>query len=362
VTGVQRSAKDIDVIGRLQQSNRRRYALGVAGVALLVSLAGAMNPPATPPPRPAASNGRPVLTDAQTFAIVAERLRTGDSYYDAMGSELRRNGYPAREPFNWRTPLHLRALALAPWIVWRSVLTAMLVALYVAVMMTVRSQPANWVANVLTLGILVISAAPDAIFVSEAWAGGLIGLSACAYTLDRRPAAIGLALTALFVRELTAPYCVACALFAVWERRWREVAAWAAGAAAYAIYYGWHVTQVIAHRTPADIAHGESWLTFLGVPFLQATLLKLGWFALLPSSLTAVALVLLVTGLLAPETPRYLRTASALYAGFFLVAGFAFNDYWGFMAAPVWAITCGYGAGAMAVALKDLSASSSAPA
>jgi hypothetical protein len=333
--------------------------LGATIVALLV---GTAFPAVTAPVRPATVAGQQVTTDARTFAAVVDRMRAGEAYYDAMGEELRQHNYPTRDSFNWRTPLHLRGLALAPWLVWRGLLTAMLVAYYVAVMVVVRYPPAKWVANILTLGVLVISAAPDAIFVSEAWAGGLIGLSACAYALDRRPAAIGLALTALFVRELTAPYCVACTLFAVSERRWREVGAWAAGGTAYAIYYGWHVMQVMAHRTPADIAHAGSWMTFLGVPFLQATLLKLGWFALLPSSFAAVALALLTAGLLAPDTPRHLRTASAVYAGFFLVAGFPFNDYWGFMAAPVWAITCGYGAGAVTAALKDLSASSSAPA
>lgn len=340
---------------------RSRAVATILGVAFVLA-AGFTYPALTPPARPVLSTGAPVTTDARTFAAVVDRMRSGASYYDAMGIELRNHDYPTRDPFNWRTPLHLQALSLAPWVVWRGVLTAMLVAFYVAVMMTVRASSATWVANALAVGVLVISAAPDAIFVSEAWAGGFIGLSACAYALDRRPAAIGLALTALFVRELTAPYCVACTLFAVSERRWREVGAWAAGGTAYAIYYGWHVMQVMAHRTPGDIAHAGSWMTFLGVPFLQATLLKLGWFALLPSSFAAVALALLTAGLLAPDTPRHLRTASAVYAGFFLVAGFPFNDYWGFMAAPVWAITCGYGAGAVTAALKDLSASSSAPA
>jgi hypothetical protein len=319
-----------------------------------------MYPAVAPPSRPILTAGQPVLTDAQTFALVVERMRTGEGYYAAMGAELRQHGYPTLHPFNWRTPLHLSALALAPWAVWRAVLTALLVMLYVGVMMTVRSGAAAPAANGLMLGVLVVTAATDAVFVSEVWAGVLIGLSICAYALARRPIAIVLALTALMVRELAAPYCVVCTLLALSERRWREGAAWAIGAAAYASYYSWHVAQVLAQRTPADIAHGSGWLTFPGVPFLQATLLKLGWFALLPASTAVVAMALLAAGLAASETPRRLRAASAAFAILFLLAGLPFNDYWGFIAAPVWAITCGYGVSAIIATVSSLSASSSA--
>ena len=221
-------------------------------------------------------------------------------------------------------------------------------------MAIVQTRPAAWIANALTLGVLVALAAPDAIFVSEAWAGAFIGLSACAFALSRRFLAVGLGVGALFIRELAAPYCVVCTLMAARQRRWGEVSAWAVGALGYAVYYTWHVQQVLAERTAADIAHGASWLTMPGVPFLQATLLKLGWFALLPTWLSSIALTLLAAGLISPETPRHIRAGSAAFAGFFLVAGFPFNDYWGFLAAPVWAITCGYGAGAIAAAVNTL--------
>ena len=82
--------------------------------------------------------------------------------------------------------------------------------------------------------------------------------------------------------------------------------------------------------------------------------MKLGWFALLPTSWSALALAMLVAGVLAPGTPRYVRATSAIYAGFFLIAGFPFNDYWGFIAAPTWAIACGYGVAAIVDAVTTL--------
>jgi hypothetical protein len=69
---------------------------------------------------------------------------------------------------------------------------------------------------------------------------------------------------------------------------------------------------------------------------------------------------LLAAGLAASETPRRLRAASAAFAILFLLAGLPFNDYWGFIAAPVWAITCGYGVSAIIATVSSLSASSSA--
>ncbi len=220
-------------------------------------------------------------------------------------------------------------------------------------MVAVRDRIVAGGANVMMLGVLVLFAAPDAVFVSEAWSGALIALSACAYLLDRRIIAGVCALAALFIRELAAPFCVLAAILALTERRWRELGLWIAGAVAYGLYFAFHVRQVVAHRLPADFSHNQSWLSFPGVPFLQATLLKLGWFALLPTIFSTVALVLLTAALLSSQTPRPLRLGSALYVALFLVAGLPFNDYWGFEAAPIWAITCGYG---LAAILADVNA------
>jgi hypothetical protein len=340
----------------------RPLDVAVMAAALTALLVGLLYPATVPPVRPDPPPGGVVTTDARTHAAVVERIRSGERYYDALGDELRQHNYPTRSPFNWRTPLHLSALALAPWIVWRGLLTTLLVAFYAAAMMVVRVKSAAWAANFLSIGVLVVSAASDAIVIPEAWAGAFIGLSACAFALDRRAVGVGLALIALFMRELAAPYCVICTLTAAWERRWKEVAAWGAGALAYFGYFAWHATQVLAHRTPTDIAHSDSWVSFLGVPFLQATLLKVGWFAILPTWLSSVALALLAAGVLADETPRHFRVASAAFVMFFLIAGLPFNSYWGFLAAPVWAITCGYGVGAISEAVAALSVSSSAPA
>ena len=97
------------------------------------------------------------------------------------------------------------------------------------------------------------------------WA--LIALVGCVpFVLGRRLAAVGLrGSAALFIRELAAPYCVVCTLLALRDRQWREVAAWLAGAAGVCgCTTAGTSCRSLAHRLPADFAHGESWLTFLG--------------------------------------------------------------------------------------------------
>ena len=150
-------------------------------------------------------------------------------------------------------------------------------------------------------------------------------------------------LLALFIRELAAPYCVACTLIAAGNRRWRELAAWIAGACAYAGYYGWHVTQVWAHRLPTDWAEPSPWLGFPGLPFLVAIVHWQGWLLAAPSPLAALALVLIVAGIAHPRAPLHLRLGSAAYVGFFLAVGRMYNDYWGPVAWPTWAAACGFG-------------------
>lgn len=213
-----------------------------------------------------------------------------------------------------------------------------------------------WIASTMEAGALAILAVPSALVFGEAWAGVLIGLSVWAYARHRRAVAVALGLLALFVRELSAPYCVICVLIAALNRRWRELGAWLAGACVFAGYFGWHLMQVWAHRLPADRAHSSSWLEFGGLPFLLSTVHVQAWLLWLPAPLTALAVVLIVAGISDKQAPLHLRAAIGVYALFFLVAGQPFNGYWGLMAWPCWAVTCGYGARVIGEAMVTVSA------
>lgn len=308
-------------------------ALGAVGVLAL----GCPAPVVAPPP--GATGG-----DAATFLEVVARLRTGTPYYAAMGSELRRAEYPTRSVFNWRTPFLLSAVSAVPEAVGRAVLVALLILLCFATAAITRPTPAAvWVSVAMQLGVVGTMSERSALVMGEAWAGVLVGLSVCAYAFRRRGAGVALGLLALFVRELAAPYCVACVIVAAANRRWRELGAWLVGACGYAAYYGWHLSQVRAQQLPTDLAHASSWLEFRGLPFLMATIHWQGWLLVLPTPLAAAMLVLIVAGILNTRAPFHVRAASAAYVAFFLAAGRPFNGYWGLTAAPTWALACGYG-------------------
>ena len=272
-----------------------------------------------------------------------------------IGQELRLGGYATREVFNWRTPLLWSSLAYVPTAVSRGVLIGLGVLLLVATVATTAHEPLRAAAgNIMQGGAVVMLIAPGAVFFGESWAGMLIGLSICLYYRKQARLAVATGILALFVRELAAPYRVACVAAAGARRHWREVAAWAAGACAYGLYFGLHFLSVRAHSLPTDLAQPHFWMELGGVASLLAKARWQAWLLVCPLWVTALALTIVVAGTVAARTPLHLRLASAVYVGFFLVAGRPFNGYWGLVAWPTWALACGYGAEWLAEAASDL--------
>jgi hypothetical protein len=180
-------------------------------------------------------------------------------------------------------------------------------------------------------------------WLTEAWSGLLIGISVAAY-LWRAPVPAAVAgLAALFLRELAAPYCVVCAILAFRARRGLELRVWTFGLAAFAVYYGWHVSQVLGEIRAGDLAHRQPWLRFGGFSFWLATIRTNRALFATPQILLALASTLLVAALWARDLPSHVRWALVAYSGFFAVAGQPFNDYWGFVPAFVYALALAYG-------------------
>ena len=85
----------------------------------------------------------------------------------------------------------------------------------------------------LLTGPLLPTILGDLCVVPVLWAGVLIGLSACAYGIDRPWLGVACGLAAVFFRELALPYCLICAAMAWWRGRRGERAAWTLGLAAW---------------------------------------------------------------------------------------------------------------------------------
>jgi hypothetical protein len=177
---------------------------------------------------------------------------------------------------------------------------------------------------------------------SESWAGLLILLSVACYVRGLPVSGAILGIFAVLIRELAAPYCAVCALVSLRERRWREVTVWTLGAVVCAAYYTAHFVAVWAHRLPNDWAHQSSWVQGGGLQFVLNTVRINQWCLILPSFSAAGICTLILASWWTP-VPLQLRAAALAYLAFFAVVGQPFNDYWGLVTAPLWAIAAAFG-------------------
>ena len=309
---------------------------------VVVALAMGVIATMTGPP-PAQQGEAPGYGDVTTFEAIVDRVARGEAYYEATGAELRARGYPTAQVFNWRTPLLLSGIAATP-VAARGAFLALGVGLAFLTIVLLRPLTVAMVGGVMQLGMLLVFAVPTATFMAEVWAGALIALSLCAYIRSRLLTGALLGLSALFVRELAAPYCAGCAVAAVVNRRWSEAVAWLTGSLLYVGYMAWHVTEVWSHQLPTDIAHTGSWVQFGGLQFLLSIVAAHVWLVMQPLPVIVAALMLVVAGIASRDTPAPIRITSATYLLFFLAVGQSFNTYWAYLIWPTWSLASGFGA------------------
>jgi len=279
--------------------------------------------------------------DEALFASFVEDLRQGNPYYTSMGAELRARGYPSRSVFNWRTPLHLEAVAAlgipSAYIVIRA-LAVILVAM-AAWSLSVYGVETALLAAFSALGAAapLLLGFPGPVVFGEAWCGALIGFSLAWYTRDYWVAAALCGVAAVFLRELAAPYAIVCGLLALHAGRRREFAVWLAGGAAYLLYFGVHAWFVQMAMRADDLAHAQSWVRWQGLPFVFETASWYGWSMVAPKILVPLLVAAGLTGTTAPSIPLQLRAAILCYVLLFAIVGQPFNSYWGLVTAPMWA-------------------------
>jgi hypothetical protein len=279
------------------------------------------------------------------YAAEVERMHAGESYYDAAAAELPSRGYPTRSIFNWRTPLPVWLIAVLPEPLFANVI---LVAAALTLVVTGFALLADEGGlNQGLLGVLLLAGAllpcflGEPMLLSELWSGVLMALSAVCFGRERRWAGVAAGLAALFFRELAAPYCLLCIALATHERRYRELAAWAIGLAAYAAFYWFHVSQVVPRIAVDAHAHAEGWLRLGGAGFLISTAQMNAYLLLLPQWLTAIYLACALLGAATWNTRagRLIGLTVALYAIAFSIVGNDFNQYWGCQIAPLLCLT-----------------------
>ncbi len=336
---------------------RQQAALVLAALFLFIAYAVAVAPPQTLIPK----SYDPKKADQGDLALyrkIVARVHAGEGYYSALGGVLRAARRPTTSVANWRSPLHLTAVALLPDLVWAQVILGGLAVLALILAFNIMAEgelaALAILQTMLMFGPLLVCFTQVGVFFAENWAGTLIAVSVGAYATKSakwRPVGIGAALLALFVRELALPYVLVCGLLAWREKRQREVLALGLGLVAYAAYFGAHALKVYSVILPTDVTNPAGWMQFGGVGFLlHATCV--GWLMVLPPWMTAVYLPVSVLGLAGwthAIARRVLLTVLA-YLAAFSVVGHSVNLYWGALYAPV----LSFGAALGIVALYDL--------
>jgi hypothetical protein len=279
--------------------------------------------------------------DLALYGAEVQRIRAGESYYQAANTELRQRGYPTRSLFNWRTPLPMGLLGRLPHPLLGRILLGLLALAAVYLSFTLVERDAG-VWQGVGCGLLMIGAflpcVLDGLYVApELWAAVLITLSLGAYDRQRPLLGVLAGVTALFFRDLAGLYCLMMGLMALADRRWREVAAWFIGLLAYAAFFAWHASHVRPLIGPDDVAHHGSWLQLGGLPFVLSTCQMNVLLLLLPQGITALYLVMALVGLAGWSSAMGRRIGIALCAYLALLAavGHPFNQYWGSLFAPL---------------------------
>jgi hypothetical protein len=316
----------------------RRPAILILVFALcFTALCLALAPRATLVPKQSENSG---ASDMDIYRNVVHRVHTGEGYYEALGAELRVNKRPTTAIVNWRTPLHLVTLALAPssawWRIPQVTITVVVLVIALVIMQRAGMPFLSMFQVLLMIGSLLLCFVEPGLYFVEAWAGLMIVLSIEAYAFGWKKTGIATGLLALFLRELAMPYVLVCALLAFRKKDRPEMLAWSLGLVAYVAYFGVHAALVTSRILPGDISNPVSWVQFGGVK-LMVSASSMGALVALPPWVTALYLPAALLGLGGWKDPVALRVLATVvaYLGAFAIVGHPVNIYWGAMYAPL---------------------------
>jgi hypothetical protein len=203
--------------------------------------------------------------------------------------------------------------------------------------------PVTWFEKVAAAGFVATAClAPIASSLtpmSEAWCGLLLAL-ALALTLWNRARwwmpVIPIA-AALMLRELALPFLLLAVAFALWERRWKELAAWVAVLVLFGAGLAWHAANVASVQLPGDL-HSAGWSGALGLRGVLLALKSTTILHQLPARLGLVIALLPALGWLSLEGRRGAFAVLLLFGYALMIALFSRSDnfYWGFTMVPAW--------------------------
>lgn len=280
-------------------------------------------------------------TDLQLYDRIAERVGSGENYYQVAVEEQRARDFPVRPGLAVRLP----TLALVTGLLGHNGMIVLAVLLGLATLVAwwrrLGEEPGGEEHRTISLLLLVIGAGigfkPEYLALHEVWAGMLLALSFALHQRGRWSGAWFAAALALAVREHALPFVLLMGAMAGWRRNWREAIAWGGLALLFLICLGVHLAHVSPLISEVDPA-SPSWLVFRGLGGWTSNIVLSSSLYLLPGVIAAPLALLPLLGWAGWKSDAGLF-GLLLFCGyglFFMLAGRDNNFYWALIVTPAW--------------------------
>lgn len=332
-------------------------ALLVASAMVPVAKPGSRSPWSGPVEGPIPAAGKPGAAakpydeDIALYEAAMARIARGEAYYDFIVPEQRARDYPVNPAIAVRLPTlaYLDAwLGAAGQIVAAIALMLGIIAAWWRKLGEAGVSPRlRRMATALVFVGASLGLNRHYFPLHELWAGGLIALAFGLHRIGGRGpkgrlqkgrwhAAFAAAALALAIREHTLPFVLLLAVTALWQRNWREAAAWSALVAVFLAALAWHVSLVSSQVLASD-PHSAPWLVLRGLSGWLGNVVQSSNLRWLPHWLSGPAVILMTFGWLGWNRKEGLFAflLAAGYGVLFMAAGRWDNFYWGAMLAPV---------------------------
>ncbi len=279
-------------------------------------------------------------SDLQLYRDVVSTMQRGQSYYPAVVPLHRAHNYPLRPFFTVRLPT---LAELAAHLGWRGTHGIALGLLFLTLFVWVIATEGvlHWTERVV-LAVVLLAGAMTVIDVKliglhEIWAGLFMAIALAGVVgWPRQWWWIVLPIAcALAIRELVLPFALLALVFAVYERRWSEVAGWLATLGAFGVFLAVHAVLVHAQLRPADLP-SPGWHGMLGLMGFLNALVESSLLQLLGQHFGLLAAALGLFGWCALDGRRGLFCL-LLWGGYVVMFGLferPDNFYWGAMLLP----------------------------
>lgn len=313
----------------------RPFALALA---LLLAITSAWCLTTHPPPIKVAKKGG--YTDVRLYHDIVAGMVAGKPYHQAAAEMQRAHHYPLKPAVAMRPPTLAEMEAMLGWAGLQYLAEGLAFAaifLWIIAtdgLLTLPERGLSLLAlgagggEVVNRGLLALHEYWTGLFVAIALAG-VVGWPRKWWWIVL-PAACG-----LFIRELTLPFVALALVFALYDRDWKQAAAWVAVIGAFLLFMQWHAGEVAAQVRPGDIT-SPGWHAMQGFSaFLKAVIFTSVLSPLpLPLALLAAMLPLFGWGALSGRAGAF---ALMLVAGYVvMISAFSRADtfYWGAVMLP----------------------------